>query len=59
MEEDILHIKLSNWLVVGESQSEHSPHSGRFDDEAKGFYKVHTWPLCEATEGPTSFIVLQ
>ena len=59
MEEGILHIKMTNRLVVGESQRKHSPHDGRFDDGAKGFYKINTRALCEAAENPTSFIVLQ
>jgi hypothetical protein len=59
MEEGILHIKLLNWPVMGDSSGEHHAHGGRFYNRAESLVEVDSGALSEtpkdpAIEGPVS-----
>jgi hypothetical protein len=52
MEEGVLDVELVHGPTPGDSQSQHSPDSGRLDDGAKGLVVVHLGALSEPPEEP-------
>jgi hypothetical protein len=56
MEEGILDVELVHRPTPRDGQGQHSPDSGRLDDEAEGLIVVHPGVLCEAPEDPASLV---
>jgi hypothetical protein len=56
MEEDVLNVELVHGPIPGDSQSQHSPNSGRLDDGAEGLIIFHPGALSEAPEDPISLV---
>jgi hypothetical protein len=59
VEEGVLHIELLNWLVAGDSNSEHRANDGRFHNLAKSLIVVDPWALSETSEDPASLVAIK
>jgi hypothetical protein len=59
MEEGILHIKLLNQPVMGDSSGEHRVHGGRFHNRAECLVVVNTGTLSETPKGPASLVAIE
>jgi hypothetical protein len=59
MEEDILHIELLNWSVMGDSSGEHCAHGGRFHNRAESLIVVDFGALSETPKDPVSLVVIE
>jgi hypothetical protein len=56
MEEDILHIELLNWPVMGDSSGEHRAHRGRFHNRAESLVVVDSGALSETLKDQASLV---
>jgi hypothetical protein len=59
MEEGILHIKLLNWSVAGDSSTKHIADGGRFHNWAESLVVVDPRVLSETPEDPTGFVAIK
>jgi hypothetical protein len=59
MEEGVLHIKLLNWPVMGDSSSKHREDGGRFHNRAESLIVVDPRALSETPEDPTDFVAIK
>jgi hypothetical protein len=59
MEEGILHIKLLNRPVMGDSSGEHRPHGGRFHNRAESLVVVDSGALSETPKDPASLVAIE
>jgi hypothetical protein len=58
-EEDILHIKVLNWPVVGDSSSKIRADGGRFHNRAESLIIVDPRAPSETPEDPTGFVAIK
>jgi hypothetical protein len=59
MEEDIIHIKLLNRPVVGDSSGEHRAHGARFHKRAESLIVVDSGALSKTPKDPMSFVAIE
>jgi hypothetical protein len=59
VEEGVLHIKLLNWLVAGDSSSKHRANGGWFHNRAESLIVVNPRALSETPEDPTGFVAIK
>jgi hypothetical protein len=59
MDEGILHMELLNWIVTGDSNSEHRWNGGRFHNWVQSVIIVDPRTLSETLEDPTSLLAIK
>jgi hypothetical protein len=59
MEEGILHIKLLNRPVIGDSSGEHRAHGGQFHNRAESLVVVDFGALSETPKDPASLVAIE
>jgi hypothetical protein len=59
MEEGILHIKLLNRVVMGDSSGEHRVHGGRFHNRDESLIVVDSRALSETLKDPASLVAIE
>jgi hypothetical protein len=59
VEEDVLHIELLNWPVMGDSNSEHRVNGGRFHNRAESLIVVDPRVLSETPKDPASLVAIK
>jgi hypothetical protein len=59
MEEGILHIKLLNRPVMGDSSGEHRAHGGRFHNRAESLVVVNSGALSETPKDLASLVAIE
>jgi hypothetical protein len=59
MEEGILHIKLLNGPVTGDSSGEHSTNGDRFHNRAESLIVLDSGALSETPKDPTSLVAIK
>jgi hypothetical protein len=59
VEEGVLHIKLLNWRVTGDSSSKHRADGGRFHNRAESLVVVDPRTLSETPEDPAGFVAIK
>jgi hypothetical protein len=59
VEEDVLDVELVHGSTLGDSQSQHSPDSGRPDNGVEGLIVVYLGALGEPSEDPMRLVLVQ
>jgi hypothetical protein len=59
VEEGVLHIKLLNWPVAGDSSSKHRADGGRFHNRAESLVVVDPMALSETLEDLAGFVAIK
>jgi hypothetical protein len=59
MEEGVLHIELLNWLIMGDSNSEHRADGGQFHNSVESLIVLDPGALSEPLEDPASLVPIK